>query len=116
MATTYKQALARATALEFRQRVRMTLARVAGDVVGEATAGSGTLRDKRHDHGLVLLHSLDRDEYVSRYAFAVCVEPALMNIDQIAGEVTGSEIPDNTLFTNVRNLFPKFAGVKNGDV
>ena len=115
MATTYKQAFARANAGPFQQRVRMALARAAGDVVGETTSGAGALRDKRHDHGVTVLHGLDRNEMVQRYSLAVVMEPALMNVDQAAGEVTGDEIADAVLFTNVKGMFNRFAGVKNGE-
>lgn len=114
MATTYKQAFARATAANFQARVRIALAKVAGDAVGEATAGTGTIRDKRHDHGVNVLHSLDRDEMVKRYSFAVVMEPQLTVIDAIEPP-TGDEVPDATLLANVRNLFPKFAGIKSGE-
>jgi hypothetical protein len=124
MATSYKQAKARAEAPEFMGRVRMALARVAGDVVGEAsgtalpgggTVGSGTVRDKRHEHGVSVLFGLERDEYVRRYSYAVAVENAVMAVDQAAGTVTGDEVPDATIFANVRVLFHKFAGVKAGE-
>lgn len=115
MATTYKQAFARANATNFQQRVRMALARVCGDVVGEAIATMGTvIHNKRHDHAHTVLHGLERDEMVKRYALAVVMEPQLVAIDALAGD-TGDEVPDATLFTNVRNLFPKFAGVKATD-
>jgi hypothetical protein len=118
MATTYKQAVQRASAPDFQARVRVTLARVAGDIVGEAIGiMPASALAKRHAHGVSVLHGIDRDEMVKRYSYAVVMEPALLNVnDAGAAPVTGDEVTDAQLLTNVRALFPKFAGVMSTDV
>lgn len=115
MAATYAQSFARANAASFQARVRVALAKVAGDAVGEALGVmSAAVHAKRHDHGVIILNSLDRDEYVKRYAYAIVMEPQLTVVDQVL-PVTGDEVVDSVLLANVRNAFPRFAGIKVQD-